>query len=113
MYVKQTFAIIRGETVKNDIVCDNYELADQLARSIYGEDAFAVESTQYPISVGDSYRDGVFYYKNSDNEVPRQNNGEENALLAVEKVTDLESDIANYNVDMDYRLSMIELGLEG
>lgn len=113
MYVKQTFAIIQGETVKNDIVCDNYELANQLARSVYGEDAIAVESTQYPISVGDNYRDGVFYYKDSENAVPRQNTGEENALLAVEKVTDLESDIANDNVDTDYRLSIIELGLEG
>lgn len=113
MYVKQTFAIIQGETVKNDIVCDNYELANQLARSVYGEDAIAVESTQYPISVGDNYRDGVFYYKNSEIAVPRQNTGEENALLAVEKVTELESDIASDNVDTDYRLSMIELGLEG
>ena len=112
MYVKQTFAIIQGETVKNDIVCDNYELANQLARDVYGEDAIAVESTQYPISVGDNYRGGVFYYKNSENMVPRQNTGEENALLAVEKVTDLESDIASDNVDTDYRLSMIELGLE-
>jgi hypothetical protein len=112
MYAKQTFAIIQGETVKNDIVCDNYELANQLARSVYGEDAIAVESTQYPISVGDNYRDGVFYYKNSENVIPRQNTGEENALLAVEKVTELESDIASDNVDTDYRLSMIELGLE-
>jgi hypothetical protein len=112
MYVKQTFAIIQGETVKNDIVCDNYELANQLARSVYGEDAIAVESTQYPISVGDNYRDGVFYYKNSENVIPRQNTGEENALLAVEKVTELESDIASDNVDADYRLSIIELGLE-
>ena len=112
MYVKQTFAIILSETVKNDIVCDNYELANQLARSLYGEDAIAVESTQYPISLGDNYRDGVFYYKNSEIAVPRQNTGEENALLAVEKVTDLASAIAIDNMNTDYRLSLIELGLE-
>lgn len=112
MYIKQTFAIIQGETVKNDIVCDNYELANQLARNVYGEDAIAVESTQYPISVGDNYRDGVFYYKNSEIAVPRQNTGEENALLAVKKVTDLESAIASDSIDMDYRLSLMELGLE-
>ena len=112
MYVKQTFAIIQGETIKNDIGCDKYELANQLARDTYGEDAIAVESTQDPISVGDSYRDGVFYYKNSEYEVPRQNTGEENALLAVEKVNAVEVEIASFNVDLEYRLSSLELGLE-
>ena len=113
MYVKQTFAVILGDTIKQDIVCDNYELANQLARNVYGEDAIAVESTQYPISLGDKYIDGYFYFKDGVTRVPRNNTGEENALLAVEKVTELESDIASDNVDMDYRLSIIELGLEG
>ena len=112
MYVKQTFAIIQGETIKNDIVCDNYELANQLARDTYGEDAIAVESTQYPISIGDKYINGLFYYKDSENVVPRQNTGEENALLAVEKVNAVEVDLASFNVDLEYRLSSLELGLE-
>ena len=112
MYVKQTFAIIQGETIKNDIVCDNYELANQLARNVYGEDAIAVESTQYPISIGDKYINGLFYYKNSENVVPRQNTGEENALLAVEKVDTLEVEIASFNVDLEYWLSSLMLGLE-
>ena len=113
MYVKQTFAIVLSEIVKQDIVCDNYELANQLARNVYGEDAIAVESTQYPISVGDKYIDGYFYFKDGVTRVPRHNTGEENALLAVEKATELEANVASNNVDMDYRLSIIELGLEG
>ena len=112
MYVKQTFAIIQGETIKQDIVCDNYELANQLARNVYGKDAIAVESTQYPISEGDKYIDGYFYFKDGVTRVPRNNTGEENALLAVGKVTELESAIASDNIDIDYRLSLIELGLE-
>ena len=113
MYIKQTFAIIQGETIKQDIVCDNYELANQLARNVYGEDAIAVESTQYPISEGDKYIDGYFYFKDGVTRVPRNNTGEENALLAVNKVDSIESDIATDNIDLDYRLSVIELGLEG
>ena len=113
MYVKQTFAIIYGETIKQDIVCDNYELANQLARNVYGPDAIAVESTQYPISEGDKYIDGYFYFKDGVTRVPRNNTGEENALLAVGKVSELAADIASDNVDTDYRLSIIELGLEG
>ena len=113
MYVKQTFAIIQDETIKQDIVCDNYELANQLARRIYGPDTIAVDSTQYPISEGDKYIDGYFYFKDGVTRVPRTNTGEENALLAVNKVDELETTIADNNVDVDYRLSLIELGLEG
>lgn len=111
MYVKQTFAIIQGETIKQDIVCDNYELANQLARNVYGEDAIAVDSTQYPISEGDKYIDGHFYFKDGVTRIPRNNTGEENALLAVQKAENLESAIAEDSVDMDYRLSLLELGL--
>ncbi len=113
MYIKQTFAIIKDETIKQDIVCDNYELANQLARNVYGEDAIAVESTQYPISEGDKYIDGYFYFKDGVTRIPRQNTSEENALLAVEMVKDLEVDIARDSVDKEYRLSIMELGLEG
>lgn len=62
MYIKQTFALIQGEIIKQDIVCDNYEVANQLARSVYGEDAIAVDSTQYPVSEGDYYINGNFYF---------------------------------------------------
>ena len=113
MYIKQTFAIIKGETIKQDIVCDNYELANQLARNVYGEDAIAVDSTQYPISEGDKYIDGYFYFKDGVTRVPRNNTGEENAILAVQKAENLEITIAENSVDIDYRLSVIELGLEG
>ena len=113
MYIKQTFAIIKGETIKQDIVCDNYELANQLARNVYGDDAIAVDSTQYPISEGDKYIDGYFYFKDGATRVPRNNTGEENAILAVQKAENLEIAIAENSVDMDYRLSVIELGLEG
>ena len=113
MYVKQTFAIIQGETIKQDIVCDNYELANQLARNVYGPDAIAVESTQYPISEGDKYIGGYFYFKDGVTRVPRQNTAEENALLAVARADMLETDIVSNAVESDYRLSLIELGLEG
>ena len=105
MYVKQTFALIQGETIKQDIVCDNYELANQLARRIYGDDASAVESTQYPISEGDKCIGGYFYFKDGVTRIPRR-------ITSEEKINELKVEIANTNVDMEYRLSIIELGLE-
>ena len=80
MYCKQTFAIIKDETVKNDMVCSNYETANQLARQLYGSDAFAVDSTQYPVSEGDYYKDGVFYFKDGETVIPRNPTSEEQVL---------------------------------
>lgn len=77
MYIKQTFALIQGEIIKQDIVCDNYEVANQLARSVYGEDAIAVDSTQYPVSEGDYYINGNFYFKDKKTLVPREDTQEE------------------------------------
>ncbi len=62
MIVHQVFAqIFKGE-VKNIIVCNNYEMANWLARAAYGEDAFAVDCLQYSCGIGDKYRDGIFYH---------------------------------------------------
>lgn len=61
MIVHQVFAIIHEEIVQNIIVCDNYELANQIARGTYGEEAIAVDCLQYPCSIGGKYKDGKFY----------------------------------------------------
>lgn len=62
MIVHQVFAQIFDETVQNVIVCDNYELANYLARAVYGETAFAVDCLQYQCQMGDKYIEGVFYH---------------------------------------------------
>lgn len=77
MYCKQTFAIIKDETVKNDMVCSNYETANQLARQLYGSDAFAVDSTQYPIGIGYRFKNNHFYYEDGVTLVPRTPTNEE------------------------------------
>ncbi len=61
MIVHQVFAIVHEEIVQNIIVCDNYELANQIARGTYGEDAIAVDCLQYRCFIGCSYKNGTFY----------------------------------------------------
>lgn len=68
MIVHQVYAIIFEETVQNIIVCDNYELANQIARGTYGDSAIAVDCLQYPCMIGGTYKDGKFYDLD-DNEV--------------------------------------------
>lgn len=67
MVVHQVFAQIYEGEIKNIIVCDNYEMANWLARGSYGDEAFAVDCLQYPCGIGDKYREGVFYRINDDN----------------------------------------------
>jgi len=82
MIVHQVFAQIVGDTIKNIMVCDNYELANQLSRMVYGDDACAWECTQYPVSIGDKFIDGKFYFKDGITPVPRMNTAEEDAAEA-------------------------------
>lgn len=61
MIVHQVYAYICNETVQNIVVCDNYQLANDIAKGCYGNDAFAVDCLQYPCQIGDKYVDGRFY----------------------------------------------------
>lgn len=71
MIVHQIFAQIYEGMVQNVIVCDNYEMANHLARACYGNEAFSVDCLQYPCGIGDKYRDGVFYRINEEGtEIP-------------------------------------------
>ncbi len=60
------YAHIHEETVKNTIVCDNYEEANKLARMIYDDTAIAVEINQWLVSIGSKYMDGMFYNVNEE-----------------------------------------------
>ena len=108
MVVDQVFAHILDNKIKNVIVCDNYEVANQLARSIDGQNAIAVECTQYPCGIGDFYIDNSFHYRDKDDPnkvgdpVPRKNTAEEDAFEANSKATVLQDDVAANTVDIEY-----------
>lgn len=61
MIVHQVYAHIYDKTVQNVIVCQDYELANYLARCAYGNTGFAVDCLQYPCQIGDKYINGIFY----------------------------------------------------
>ncbi|WP_313072953.1 hypothetical protein [Lacrimispora sp.] len=60
------FALIYENKVMNVFICENYELANQLARASYGDNAFAIETTRYASEIGDKYENGIFYHKLED-----------------------------------------------
>lgn len=63
---QRVWAFIADSKVKNTIVCDNYPMADMLAKTTLGNEAFAVEITQIPTCIGHSYIDGIFKDLNGD-----------------------------------------------
>ena len=67
MIVHQVYAITDADgIVQNVMVCDNYEDANQIARAVYGDEAFAVDCLQYPCGPGDRYHDGRFWHVGED-----------------------------------------------
>jgi hypothetical protein len=101
---------VHEEQIKNVIVCDNFELANQIAKVQYGDTAIAVDTTLYPVTIGDSYIDGFFY--NQAGTVIERN------LSDAEQITALKQELnrtllekAESELDIDERLSKLELGL--
>lgn len=100
------FAHILGIYVKNLIVCDDISTANILARGFYGEKAFAVESTDYAVNIGDVYKDGAFYY--NDGLTPIPNTSME---CKIEKLEDSQNEIESQNLEILYQVCLLQLGV--
>lgn len=102
MIVHQIFAQIHEEKVQNIIVCDNYEMANWLARATYGDEAFAVDCLQYPCGIGDKYREGFFYRINDDE-----------SETVINYVPTVEQQVPALNAQVSYLAMMTETDMEG
>lgn len=108
MIVHQIFAQIYEEKVQGIYVYDGgYSEADLITKCIFGQEAFAVECTHIPCKVGDTYRNGSFFRENE--------NGDLTIIMSLpsseDEITKLESiiaDLAEYQLDLEYRLSVYE-----
>lgn len=105
--VHPTYALIKDERIKNVIKCDNYEVANQLARSEYGQDAIGVDCSQYLCGIGDFFVNNTFYSKTLDEngnevqgeEIVRQNTAEEDAAEALKIVNELAETVAEVQIN--------------
>ena len=90
MIAHEVFAMIYDKTIQN-VVVGHYEETNRVARCVYGDDAFAVDCTQYPCEIGDRYINGVFYKSDGVTQIDRlptdrdeiQQLTEDNAQLTV------------------------------
>ncbi len=106
MWCNQIFSLISPiediNTIQNIIVCDNYEVANSIARMSYGDEAFAVDTTLTPVQIGNTYTDGLFY----DGENIVLSNPSKEQRIELMEIQQVE-----LAVDVDYRVSLLELGL--
>ena len=94
-------------TIANICVCDNYEIANQIARNTYGPDAIAVDTTLIPVVIGDTYKNGKFY--RDDVEVPANPTEEQRVTTLEGKVTTVEATIqSNYDELTATQVALVE-----
>lgn len=78
---QRVWAFIYENEVKNTIICDTYPMANMLAKNTISNDAFAVEITHIPTSVGHKYEDGNFKDLNGNVIAPLPNTEQEVNIL--------------------------------
>lgn len=63
MKIWLNYAYIKNGKIENigSFLYTGYTEAQIVAKQLYGNEAFAVDVTQYPVKVGDDYVDGLFY----------------------------------------------------
>lgn len=108
MFYQRTFAMIDGDgVVQNRAVVDDYETANQIARAVFGDNAIAAECSQYKIGDGYIWKNNTFYEPDGETEVERIPDVED----SVETLQNSAETAISDNVELDYRLCMLELGL--
>lgn len=94
------FALIKDDEVKNLSVGDYYH-SDQNAKALYGEDAYAVDATSYPVDEGDKYVDNEFrrYAEDGSYEVINRLPSDAEEITRVETETTEKTDTIEDTID--------------
>lgn len=85
-------------TIQNIIVASDFENASRISRAFYGSDAIAIDTTLYPVAIGNTYKEGVFYDANG--------NAIERNPTEAEQIAELEAEIVSMNA---YQLEQDEM----
>lgn len=88
-------------TIQNIIVASDFEKASRIARAFYGSDAIAIDTTSYPVSIGFTYKNDVFY--------DMEGNAVEQNQTEAEKIAELEAanaEMQAYQLEQDEMILM-------
>ena len=110
MIIHPVYALIKDDQIVNMIICDDgYTMANYIARAAFGDDAIAVDASQYNVAPGDIYRDGCFYKRENEEEirVDMTPTAEEELPTVKQHLTEVDE----YALNIDYQLALMQLGL--
>ena len=108
MWCNQIFSLMSvnpdaSYKIENIIVADDYTIANQIAKAQYGVTAIAVETTRFPLCIGDCYKDGNFYSQETGERilpVPTEEEQIKELKALVEELMLLQSDLL-YELDSE------------
>ena len=93
--------VVQGVSV---FAAGGYTEANIVAHEVYGNDCLAINVSQIPTAVGDTYRDGVFYHKDD--------TGEEKAVPVIateeEAVSELQTATTTNTTGIESNASAID-----
>jgi len=104
MIVHEIFAQVIKGRIENIVICENYPMADHLAKCIYGPEAYAVDCLQYRCMIGDLHHDNTFWRIDEET-------GEE---VALEYIPTQEQQVASLtieNEELSSQLTVTQLAL--
>lgn len=109
MWCTQNFALIAKGKVQDIVVCDDYNVANQIAVTMHDKDAIAVDVSQYDLQTGDTYKDGKFYRDNK--EIQPKESIESQLIKLRASVTEVEEAACEITSVYEDRLAAIEEAL--
>lgn len=112
MWCNQIFSLLSltndaSYVIENMIVCDNQVVAESIATSNYGPNAIAIDTTRYPVGIGNTYKNGIFYNENNEEIIPNPTEEERIKQLnaTIFKLSSIQADIL-------YEMDCNELGID-
>lgn len=109
MWCTQNFALIANGKIKNIVVCDDYDIANKISQHTYGQNAIAVDVSQYNLQASDTYENGKFY-RNGE-EIKANETVEDRLIKLRASATDLEEAACDITESYEERIVAIEEAL--
>ncbi|WP_124067378.1 hypothetical protein [Clostridium sp. E02] len=93
--IHSVYAKVVDNTIVDIMVCNDYELANRIARATHGDTATAICIDDYSVGIGDKFHDNQFFTISDDG-----------AEIAIEQVSTTEDDVKELTAKIEY-LSMM------
>ena len=107
----QTYAIIGDKRVKSIRVCNSLDEANSIAKNKYGDKAFAINTTDCPISVGDIYESNEKFYRLNDEGIREEIGFNPNFTEELEVLAKQNEEMTSMVIENEVAIVSVENGI--